>query len=52
VDEVKSRIGNPEFENLSLLGIAFDSGFNTKSAFNRVFKKMTGLTPSEYKSQL
>ncbi len=51
VNEVKSRMGNPEFENLSLLGIAFDCGFNTKSAFNRVFKKITGLTPSEYKKQ-
>lgn len=52
VDEVKSRMGNPEFENLTFLGIAFDCGFNTKSAFNRVFKKITGLTPSEYKKQL
>ncbi len=51
VNEVKSMIANPEFENLSLLGIAYDSGFNTKSAFNRVFKKLTGLTPSEYKKQ-
>jgi AraC-like DNA-binding protein len=51
VEEVKSRIDNPEFKNLSLLGIAFDSGFNTKSAFNRVFKKMTGFTPSEYKNK-
>lgn len=52
VEEVKSRINNPEFENLSLLGIAFDCGFNTKSAFNRVFKKMTGFTPSEYKNKI
>ncbi len=51
IEEVKSKICNPEFENLSLLGIAFDSGFNTKSAFNRVFKKMTGLTPSAYKKK-
>ncbi|WP_291856387.1 AraC family transcriptional regulator [Marinilabilia sp.] len=51
VEEVKSKIGNPEFKNFSLLGIAFDSGFNTKSAFNRVFKKITGVTPSEYKKQ-
>ena len=49
IDEVKSKINNPQFDNLSLLGIAFDCGFNSKSAFNRVFKKMTGLTPSEYK---
>lgn len=52
IEEVKARINNPEFENLSLLGIAFDSGFNTKSAFNRVFKKMTGFTPSEYRKQM
>ncbi len=51
VNEVKLKMGDSEFENMSLLGIAFDSGFNTKSAFNRVFKKMTGLTPSEYKKQ-
>ena len=50
IEEVKSKIVNPEFDNLTLLGIAFDCGFNTKSAFNRVFKKMTGLTPSEYKN--
>lgn len=51
VQEVKSKLNDPEFDNLSLLGIAFDSGFNSKSAFNRVFKKFTGMTPSEYKSQ-
>lgn len=51
VEEVKSKINSPEFENLSLLGIAFESGFNTKSAFNRVFKKIVGVTPSEYKNK-
>lgn len=49
VEEVKSRIQDPQYVHLSILGIAFDSGFNTKSAFNRVFKKMTGMTPSEFK---
>lgn len=49
VEEVKAKMANSKFDYLSLLGIAFESGFNTKSAFNRVFKKMTGLTPSEFK---
>jgi len=36
-------------KNFSLLGIAFECGFNSKASFNRAFKKNTGLTPSEYK---
>lgn len=52
VEEVKSRISNPTFENYSLLGIALDSGFNSKSSFNRIFKKFTNQTPSQFKSAL
>lgn len=51
VEEVKLKINDPKFDNYSLLGIAFESGFNSKSAFNRIFKKSTGLTPSEYKKK-
>ncbi len=50
VEEVKARIKDPKFQNFSLLGIALDSGFNSKSAFNRIFKKFTKHTPSHYKS--
>lgn len=49
VESFKERIVNPKYENFSLLGIAFECGFNSKSAFNRIFKKSTGLTPSQYK---
>lgn len=52
VEEVKARINNPEFESYSLLGIALDSGFNSKSAFNRIFKKFTNQTPSQFKTGL
>ena len=36
----------------SLLGHAFDSGFNSKSTFNSVFKKQKGCTPSQYLSNV
>jgi AraC-like DNA-binding protein len=52
VNEFKEKIRNPEFSHFSLLGIAFECGFNSKSAFNRVFKKLTGITPTEFKSQV
>ena len=49
VEEFKQRIVNPLYNNFSLLGIAYECGFNSKSAFNRIFKKATGFTPSQYK---
>ena len=33
---------------LCLVGIAMDSGFNSKATFNRVFKKLTSMSPSEF----
>lgn len=49
VEEVKRKIEANENQKYSLLGIAYDCGFNSKSSFNRVFKEVTGKTPSEYK---
>lgn len=49
VEEFKNRLNLSKNNNLTLLGIAYDSGFNSKTTFNTIFKKITGLTPSQYK---
>ncbi|GAB1474899.1 hypothetical protein MASR2M69_23400 [Bacteroidota bacterium] len=49
VNEFKKRVDQGDSERFSLLGIALDCGFNSKSSFNRIFKNTTGFTPSEYR---
>lgn len=48
VVEVKKRFFDPQYSNLTLLGIAMECGFNSKASFNRIFKQLTGQTPTEY----
>lgn len=50
VDEAK-RLLVEDTRNFKILAIAYEVGFNSKATFNRVFKKTTGYTPSEYKLQ-
>jgi len=38
----------PENKQYTILSLAMDCGFNSKSSFNKYFKKVTGLSPSEY----
>ena len=42
----KLKKGEQQFQ--TLLGIAFDCGFNSKATFNRAFKKITGVSPKEW----
>lgn len=48
VDAFKSMIRENRHQQLSLLGIAQECGFNSKATFNRVFKKLTTHSPTEY----
>lgn len=51
VEEACELIRNDHEKELTLLAVAFRSGFNTKSAFNSIFKRFTGLSPSEYRER-
>ncbi|WP_460542439.1 ligand-binding sensor domain-containing protein [Echinicola sediminis] len=48
IAEIKRRLLDPEHGNKKIMSIAEECGFNSKSAFNRIFKASTGQTPSEY----
>ncbi len=49
VETAKQLLLNPKKQHLTLLAIAFEAGFNSKSSFNNVFKKHCSITPSEFK---
>ncbi len=52
VEEVKQLISDQEYSHFTLLAIAEEAGFKTKSTFNAMFKKFTGMTPSAYRKHI
>lgn len=48
VNEFKERILQEESKDLTIMAVAYDSGFNSKTVFNTFFKKMEGTTPNYY----
>ena len=52
VEEVKQRLRVPGSDKYTLLSIAYDSGFQSKASFNRIFKQKTGHSPAHYRSTL
>ncbi|GAA4276066.1 helix-turn-helix domain-containing protein [Aquimarina mytili] len=51
VDTAKKLMKNPKYENYKILSIGYEAGFPSKTSFNRVFKNLVGLTPSEFQKQ-
>jgi AraC-like DNA-binding protein len=51
VEEAKRLLLDPKTKNNKILALGFDSGFNSKTTFNTVFKKFTGLTPTEFREK-
>jgi AraC-like DNA-binding protein len=49
VREVINRMNDPKYQHYTILAIAFDAGFNSKSTFNSFFKAYTGKTPSVFR---
>jgi len=52
IEKVKRDLGDPSKKQYTLLAIAFNAGFNSKTSFNTIFKRHTGLTPSEFRKKL
>lgn len=48
IEEVKRRMVAGDADRLTILALALDAGFASKTTFNRVFKEQTGYTPKEY----
>jgi len=50
VAEVIRKMSDPAYDRITLIGMAYDSGFSSKSTFNRIFKEITSVSPAEYKT--
>ena len=48
IEEVIRKVNRGEDEEKTLLGIALESGFNSKSTFNQTFKNLKGKSPSDF----
>jgi len=51
IEEVKQQLLNPKNSIFTNVGVAYDSGFNSKSTFNALFKKYVKMTPKDYKKK-
>lgn len=51
IEEAKKKLADPKEGKKTVLEIAYDTGFYSKSVFNTAFKKFTGMTPSQFKKK-
>ncbi|WP_422080152.1 helix-turn-helix domain-containing protein [Ulvibacterium sp.] len=49
IASVKEKLVDTDYKNYTIMGVALECGFNSKSTFNAVFKKFTNETPSAFK---
>jgi len=48
IEEAKNLLLSEKYNQLNILGIAYESGFNSKTTFNTTFKKDIGYSPTEF----
>ncbi len=48
IKEAKEKLGKPEYQHLTISGIAQETGFKSKASFYKFFRKEFGMTPTEY----
>lgn len=51
VEEAKRLLLDSKNRNYTVLSVGFEAGFNSKTTFNTVFKKFTGLTPTDFREK-
>lgn len=51
IQDAKSKLEDRRY-NMTIETLAYESGFNSKTSFNKYFKEVTGISPSEYRDQL
>ncbi|HSZ84476.1 MAG TPA: AraC family transcriptional regulator [Puia sp.] len=50
VEAFKKRIQQPDTDQFTIAGIAFECGFNSQATFQRTFKQIAGMSPSEFRN--
>lgn len=51
IEEASHLLTNPKDAKITILEVLYEVGFNSKSSFNTLFKKYTGLTPTEFRKK-
>jgi len=52
ISAIKEAFRNSDNKHIPILSIALDHGFNSLSPFNRAFKKIEGITPTEFRNKI